>query len=239
MLRTYTQLLSGVSSFYGGPERYARSIPPSEISPESPSLSDRLVEIDRRLREIQGQLAPDREPAPPFMPAKPDPDAADADAETAEPDPDAAEPDPDAAEPDPDAAEPDPGADGTAVPESRARGREGPLAAALASRRADDSAPPAPASDPVADQLDQLAELQTSLLSSMTDVLAGFHRALAELEGQGREITISAGPFGTLEALREFERRLSSLDGVGEVAVRGYEGDHRAVIDVRLDDPTT
>jgi hypothetical protein len=204
--------LSGVSSFYGGCGRYARSIPSPEISPEPPSLADRLVEIDRRLREIQGQLAPDREPAPAFAPVPR------GEAEATE-------------------REPEPG-----IEDSPRRGREGPLAAVLAARRANNSAEsgrPESSSDPVTPQIEQLAELQTSLLSSMTDVLAGFHRVLAQLEGQGREITISAGPFDTLEALREFEVRLSALNGVGEVTVRGYEGDDRAVIDVRLDGPTT
>jgi hypothetical protein len=205
--------LSGVLSFYGGSGRYARPIQPSPASPEPSSLSTRLAEIDRRLREIQAQLAPDREPAPAFTPPAP----SGGDAELAEPELDT-------------------------DPESPRRGREGPLAAVLASGRAHNSAQPDPreaASDPVANQIEQLAELQTSLLSSMTDVLAGFHRALAQLEADGREITISAGPFGTLDALREFERRLSALTGVGEVTVRGYEGDDRAVIDVRLDGPTT
>jgi hypothetical protein len=212
-------LLSGVLSFYGGSDRYARPIQRSPASPPPPSLNARLAEIDRRLREIQTQLAPDREPAPAFVPPEP-----------SETDPAAAEPEPDAAEPEPD-AEP--------TPESPPRGREGPLAKVLAARRANTSDRDEAASDSVTHQIEQLAELQTSLLSSMTDVLAGFHRALAELEGQGREITISAGPFGTLEALREFEHRLSGLSGVGEVTVRGYEGDDRAVIDVRLDGPTT
>jgi hypothetical protein len=204
--------LSGVSSFYGGSGRYARSIPSPEISPEPRSLAERLVEIDRRLREIQAELAPGREPAPAFVPEAP------------------AAPD----EADPESPQPD--------TESPRRGREGPLAAVLASRRGTNSAPPdqpETPSDPVSRQIEQLAELQTSLLSSMTDVLGEFHRALAQFEGQGREITISAGPFGTLGQLREFERRLSGLAGVGEVTVRGYEGDDRAVIDVRLDGPIT
>jgi hypothetical protein len=48
------------------------------------------------------------------------------------------------------------------------------------------------------------------------------------------EVTLSAGPFATLEALREFEQAVSSLPGVREVAVRGYEGSDRAIIEVRL-----
>jgi len=48
-------------------------------------------------------------------------------------------------------------------------------------------------------------------------------------------VTIAAGPFPSLEALHEFEQAVSRLPGVRDVAVRGYEGADRAVIEVRLD----
>jgi hypothetical protein len=50
-------------------------------------------------------------------------------------------------------------------------------------------------------------------------------------------VTLAAGPFATLEALREFEQAVSRLPGVREVAIRGYEGTDRAIIEVRLDQP--
>jgi hypothetical protein len=45
---------------------------------------------------------------------------------------------------------------------------------------------------------------------------------------------MSAGPFPTPDAVREFEQAVSNLPGVREVALRAYEGTDRAVIDVRL-----
>ncbi len=50
-------------------------------------------------------------------------------------------------------------------------------------------------------------------------------------------MTLSAGPFASIEALHEFEAALSHLRGVREVVVRGYEGTDRAIIDVQLDGP--
>ena len=45
-------------------ERYARALPMSELSHEAPDLETRLAEIDRRLREIQADLVPERDPRP-------------------------------------------------------------------------------------------------------------------------------------------------------------------------------
>jgi hypothetical protein len=47
-------------------------------------------------------------------------------------------------------------------------------------------------------------------------------------------VTVSAGPFRRLEALREFERAVADLPGVREVAVQEYERGDRAIIEVRL-----
>jgi hypothetical protein len=77
-------------------------------------------------------------------------------------------------------------------------------------------------------------------MSAMTEVLAGFQRGLRQLPGSaGSELTISAGPFTSIDAVRAFERELSALPGVREVTVRGYVGGDRAVIDVQLSTPTT
>ncbi len=73
----------------------------------------------------------------------------------------------------------------------------------------------------------------------MTEVLAGFQRALAHLERHGREVTVKAGPFSSVEAVRAFERDLAGLPRVGAVEVRGYDGDDRALIDVQLNSPNT
>jgi hypothetical protein len=48
------------------------------------------------------------------------------------------------------------------------------------------------------------------------------------------EITISAGPFGTVAEVRDFERALAEIPSVRDVHVRGYEGTNRAIIEVSL-----
>lgn len=152
------------------------------------NLDERLAEVDRKLRSIQAELMPGREPNSPPEPTEP----------------------------------------------SR-RGRDGPLATLLeqtANHRSDD------ATTPETDRVDQLTELHARLLASMTEVLDGFRRALAEMNEHGHEATMSAGPFATLEALRGFERELEGLTSVAEVELRGYEGEDRAVIAVRLAPPT-
>jgi hypothetical protein len=47
-------------------------------------------------------------------------------------------------------------------------------------------------------------------------------------------VEVSAGPFPSMDALREFERAIAALPGVREVAVRGYESGNRAIIEVQL-----
>ncbi len=72
----------------------------------------------------------------------------------------------------------------------------------------------------------------------MRELLAGYERVLApraQPRPEPARVTLSAGPFASIEALREFEAALSHLRGVREVVVRGYEGADRAIIDVRLD----
>ena len=54
-----------------------------------------------------------------------------------------------------------------------------------------------------------------------------------------RQVTVSAGPFASTDAVRGFERTLAGMPGVGEVEVRGYEGGDRAIVDVQLIDPTS
>ena len=47
-------------------------------------------------------------------------------------------------------------------------------------------------------------------------------------------LTVTAGPFGSLEAVRAFEQTLAGLPGVASAEVRGYESGDRAVVDVDL-----
>ena len=58
-----------------------------------------------------------------------------------------------------------------------------------------------------------------------------------DLEPDG--IDVAAGPFPNTAALRRFERALSELPDVRELAVREYAGEDRVVIDVHLFAPTS
>ena len=79
------------------------------------------------------------------------------------------------------------------------------------------------------------------LVASMRELLDGYERVLAP-NARGRpepaRVPLSASPFASIEALREFEAALSHLRGVRDVVVRGDEGTGRAIIDVRLDVPS-
>ena len=102
-------------------------------------------------------------------------------------------------------------------------------------------APPPPPLEPALDsahQIGLLTELTERLLASMREVLDGYERVLAPAARPrpvpAAGVTMSAGPFASIEALREFEAALSHVRGVREVVVRGYEGTDRAILDVRL-----
>ena len=121
-------------------------------------------------------------------------------------------------------------------------------------RRPVATAPASGAAPPPAATVQALTELSARLLASMRELLAGYEGVLvggsarppvrrsapsrARTRPDDAGVTLSAGPFASLEALHEFEQAVSRLPGVREVAVRGYEGTDRAIIDVRLDRPT-
>jgi hypothetical protein len=104
-------------------------------------------------------------------------------------------------------------------------------------------------------QIQALTDLATTLLGSIRELLAGYERVLvhdrsAPPPAAARRpviarvhddpgVTISAGPFASLEAVRAFEETVSRLPGVRDVAVRGYEGSDRAIIEVRLEHAST
>jgi hypothetical protein len=101
--------------------------------------------------------------------------------------------------------------------------------------------PPPPPPDPLLDatpQLQALTEVAERLTAATRELLAGYERMLAPTPPRRPElaapVTVSAGPFANIEALHEFEEALSRMPGVRDVAVRGYEGTDRAIIDVRL-----
>jgi hypothetical protein len=110
--------------------------------------------------------------------------------------------------------------------------------------------PPSAARTPVSDP-QTLVELTTRLLASTRELLAGYEhivaqsaapppvrrRRVARAAPDASDLTLAAGPFASLDALREFEAAVAGLPGVREVAVQAYEGTDRAVIEVRLGNP--
>jgi hypothetical protein len=182
---------------------------------EGVSTLEHLAEMDRVLRDIQLELAPDREPAPALADLPP------AFASAPPPRPSENPPPPSATE--------------TPAP------------------------PPAPRADPDP-QPQAVSQLAASLLASMRELLDGYEQLLAPMRSSPRpppspvrrragapprssgqpeepEVTVAVGPFAAVEALREFEQAVAGLPGVRDVAVRGYEGTDRAIIEVRLARP--
>jgi hypothetical protein len=86
-------------------------------------------------------------------------------------------------------------------------------------------------------------------VASIRELLAGYDRLLSGAGStvprptRGRpdpaDATLDAGPFASTEALHEFERAVSRLPGVREVVLRAYQGTDRALLEVRLDHPST
>ena len=206
------------------------------------STSQHLAELDRLLRDIQIELAPDREPGPPLA-AIPDPPPPPADplapvdplvpvepAPPVEPLPPAEPlppveppppPDPGPPEPPPPPPPPDPGPPEPPPPP--------PIPApALASGRR-----------PSAD-----AAVARHLVASIRELLAGYDRLLsadepapwrpARRRADAGAVTLAAGPFPSIESVRAFEAAVARLPGVRDVDLQAYEGTDRAIIDVRL-----
>jgi hypothetical protein len=99
---------------------------------------------------------------------------------------------------------------------------------------------PPPVQERLARQVEQLTQLHVDLLSSISAALSGLQQALEAVPRLNpTEITLSAGPFATIRAVRAFERELAKLPDVRDVSVRGYEGEDRAVIDVTVYERTT
>ena len=223
----------------------------SDLSQGVPDLDARLAEIDRRLWEIQAEVAPERIPRETRPPAA-------GPASAAEP-----------------TAESEPTAEAGQQP----HGRTGPLAALLQRARerslqpppppppvaeppppaAPPEPPPPPPPDPAA-QIQELATIHDRLLVSLRELLDVYERVLdqaprreliepalpsepsvpgpvperADPGAASRQVTLSAGPFASIEALREFEQGLLAMAGVEEVHVRAYEGENRVILEVSL-----
>jgi hypothetical protein len=130
------------------------------------------------------------------------------------------------AELDPDAPAEDPKA-------PHARGRSGPLAALL--QRASRQPSPEAASPEFAHELETLTELHRQVLDWIHELIAAYEAALARRPRPPvPELTMSAGPFTTNEAVEEFVAAIKTLPGVSQAAVRGFEGTDRAIIEVQL-----
>jgi hypothetical protein len=130
------------------------------------------------------------------------------------------------AELDPDAATEDP-------QPPRQRGRSGPLAALL--QRASRHPSPAAASPEFARELETLTELHRQVLDWIHELISAYEAALARRpRPPGPDLTMSAGPFATNEALEGFVAAIKTLPGVSQAAVRGFEGTDRAIIQVQL-----
>lgn len=95
------------------------------------------------------------------------------------------------------------------------------------------------------DEIVALTDLHRRLLESGLDLLAAYEAILERLReseppASGHslvEVTVTAGPFMSLDAVRAFEAAMSTLPGVIDVAVRGYERGNRAIVDVQLNQP--
>ena len=181
--------------------------------------------MDRLLREIQVELAPEREPAPAL------------EAPRAEPPP---------AEPPPVESPPRVSPPAEAPPVETPPVETPPVEAPPVEE-------PPPSARPAA-QLDTLTHLASHLIASMRELLDGYEQVLVPIPSTRAptratraarrpaptrrsepDVTVAAGPFPNLDDLREFERAVSRLPGVRDVAVRGYEGADRAIIEVRLE----
>jgi hypothetical protein len=108
--------------------------------------------------------------------------------------------------------------------------------------------PPAPEPPTLGTSLEadlrRLAHAHERLLQSTRELLAAYEGIASRLRPgsaatpEVREFMVSAGPFADTEALRGFEQTLARIPEVREVAVRGYEGEDRAIVDVQLFGPS-
>jgi hypothetical protein len=210
----------------------------------------RLAEIDRRLREIQADLIPGRTPRGTRMPATGPPPPVHPEAPPPSRPPEARRaphqslptgspvsapgrsgPLSDALEKARRRRDPDPFPE--QIPDRRRAAPESaPLPSALPPPEPPESAPPQPGAG-------LPPELQSGLLAATRALLAAYERAVSSPSPLGMlEVSVSAAPFSSTDALHAFERALAQIPGVLEVAVRGYEGPDRAILEVQLERAT-
>jgi hypothetical protein len=81
-----------------------------------------------------------------------------------------------------------------------------------------------------------VSELQSSLLAATRDLLDGYERVVSTAaSAPPLDVVLAAGPFAGTDALHAFEDALSRIPGVRQVHVRGYEGEHRAILEVTFE----
>jgi outer membrane biosynthesis protein TonB len=183
---------------------------------EGREIDSRLEELDRRLRAVQEDLLPEGEPRPVRdgeAVSPPEPPEPPAPPEPPEPPPPAPDP-----PPPPPAPPPPPRAERPPPPPRPA-------------------APPSPAG---------VTTVHSKLVSSLRELLGAYEELLDQFPSadpprsapaQPEPPTISAGPFENTDAVRAFRDVLARLPDVETVVVRAYEGEDRAIFDVKLTEP--
>jgi len=99
---------------------------------------------------------------------------------------------------------------------------------------------PAPPPDPAATRDGEAGDLVAhlrDLVAGQERWLASARELLAAYDAASGPVSVSAGPFAGIAALRRFESALAALPEVRRVTVREYVGDDRAVVDVHLSAP--
>jgi hypothetical protein len=186
----------------------------SELSDQPPRLEEQLREIDRRLRLIRFGLDPAAQVNSHFS-------AGDSGSPRAGPLSEALQRAHDLGSGLPAGSAPDsePLAPGGAAAEAAAAELDGRLRALLALQSA-------------------LGELEARVAEAMSDCRVVLEQVL-ETAGEspkraGRAASVLAGPFDTPAEVRAFVKLLDGLDVVEEARVAGFEGEDRAVLEVRL-----
>ncbi|HEV3389580.1 MAG TPA: hypothetical protein VG057_11245 [Solirubrobacteraceae bacterium] len=204
-------------------------------SERASTLEAHLAEMDRMLRDVQAELAPDRDPRPALVP---DRDPRPAPVPDGDPGPALVPEAPEAAIPDPPVPAPPPPPIPEPPPPPPVPGPPPPPPAEPPVPA--EPPPPPPIPEPALDasvQIRALIELSERLIASMRELLDGYERVLTlphRRRPEPSHVSMSAGPFPSIEALHDFEAALARVRGVRDVVVRGYEGTDRAIIDVRL-----
>jgi hypothetical protein len=218
---------------------------------ERRDVESSLADMDRKLRELQKELAMvSREPQPPPA-AEPAPEP------EPEPEPLAAAPTPPPPAPPPEAAAPDPPdpPDAPTAPLAAESQAEAIVAEARAeaARIVDEAAARVAA---IGRQIDELQRLRDEVQRSARALVEEYERALryeaapepappehaaapARAAGDPEfedRVVVNAGPFTDIATLGAFEQALARLPQAEDVFVHGFEG-NRALIEVKLAAP--